>query len=88
MTAHPKYFSYIGIIAPKDKVATYLGYSFLYGVIGSAIGGYFGAKLYVHFVDQLHNPQLFWFIFFLIGVAAIIGLLLYHKFLAPKEVAS
>ena len=85
MTAHPKYFSYIGIIAPKDKVATYLGYSFLYGVIGSAIGGYFGAKLYVHFVDQLHNPQIFWFIFFLIGVAAIIGLLLYNRFLAPKE---
>ncbi len=88
MTAHPKYISYCGLIAPKDKVATYLGYGFLYGVIGSAIGGYFGAKLYVHFVDQLHNPQIFWLIFCAFGFLTIIGLLLYHKFLAPKETTS
>ncbi len=85
MTAHPKYLSYIGLIAPEDKKAVYLGYSFLYGVIGSFIGGYLGAKLYVHFVDNLHTPSTLWLIFSLIGVATIIGLLLYNKFLAPKH---
>ncbi|HEY5125359.1 MAG TPA: MFS transporter, partial [Ignavibacteria bacterium] len=49
MTAHPKFISYVGLIAPEDKKALYLGYSFLYGVIGSAIGGYLGARAYVHF---------------------------------------
>ena len=29
MTAHPKFISYIGLIAPPDKKALYLGYSFL-----------------------------------------------------------
>jgi dipeptide/tripeptide permease len=86
MTAHPKFISYVGLIAPPDKKALYLGYSFLYGVIGSGIGGVLGANLYVHYVEKLNNPQLLWFIFSLIGVATIIGLLLYNRFLAPRKV--
>lgn len=124
MTAHPKFISYVGLIAPADKKATYLGYSFLYGVIGSGIGGVLGANLYVRFID---NPMInfikskvtetvpdgatieqamevaqkaglsreaitpyansadLWLIFSGIGVATIIGLLLYHKFIAPKK---
>lgn len=84
MTAHPKYLSYIGLIAPADKKALYLGYSFLYGVIGSGVGGILGATLYVHFVEKLNQPGTLWLIFSLIGVFTIIGLLLYNKFLAPK----
>jgi dipeptide/tripeptide permease len=86
MTAHPKFISYVGLIAPADKKALYLGYSFLYGVIGSGIGGVLGANLYVHFVDNLKSPGTLWFIFSLIGVATIIGLMLFNKFLAPKKV--
>ena len=86
MTAHPKFISYVGLIAPADKKALYLGYSFLYGVIGSGIGGILGANLYVHFVDNLKSPGTLWFIFSLIGVATIIGLMLFNKFLAPKKV--
>lgn len=86
MTAHPKFISYVGLIAPPDKKALYLGYSFLYGVIGSGIGGILGASLYVHFVDNLKQPGTLWFIFSMIGVLAIILLLTYNKFLAPKKV--
>lgn len=85
MTAHPKFISYVGLIAPPDKKALYLGYSFLYGVIGSGVGGILGATLYVHFVDELQKPGLLWFIFSLIGVATIVGLLLYNRYLAPRE---
>lgn len=84
MTAHPKFISYVGLIAPADKKALYLGYSFLYGVIGSGIGGILGATLYVHFVDGLNRPGLLWLIFSMIGVFTIIGLLLYNKFLAKR----
>jgi len=85
MTAHPKFISYVGLIAPQDKKALYLGYSFLYGVIGSGIGGILGAGLYVHFVDKLHQPATLWIIFSMIGVVTIIGLVLFNKFLAPKS---
>ena len=85
MTAHPKFISYVGLIAPDDKKALYLGYSFLYGVLGSFVGGILGANLYVHFVDNLNQPSTLWIIFSMIGVVTIIGLILYNKFLAPKK---
>jgi len=64
----------------------YLGYAFLYGVLGSFIGGILGANLYVHFVDNLNQPSTLWLIFSMIGVVTIIGLLLYNKFVSVKKV--
>jgi POT family proton-dependent oligopeptide transporter len=55
MIAHPKFISYMGLIAPPDKKATYMGFGFLYGFFGSLIGGYLGAYLYVSFID---NPMI------------------------------
>lgn len=85
MTAHPKFISYVGLIAPPDKKALYLGYSFLYGVIGSGVGGILGAFTYVRFVTEMGRPSLLWLMFSGIGVITIIGLLAYNKFLAPKK---
>lgn len=85
MTAHPKFISYVGLIAPSDKKAMYMGYLFLYGVFGSSIGGIMGARLYVHFVDNLNQPKTLWLIFSCIGLVTILALLLYNKFLAPSR---
>jgi proton-dependent oligopeptide transporter, POT family len=84
MTAHPKFIAYVGTIAPPDKKALYLGYAFLYGVIGSGIGGILGANLYVHFIDKQNNPAALWIIFASIGLLTAVGLLLYNRWLAPK----
>ncbi len=86
MTAHPKFISYVGLIAPEDKKALYLGYSFLYGVLGSFVGGILGANLYVHFVDNLNQPSTLWLIFSMIGVLTIGGLLIYNKLVNGKKV--
>lgn len=85
MTAHPKFISYVGLIAPPDKKALYLGYSFLYGVIGSGVGGVLGAYLYVHFVEQRNQPAQLWLVFSLIGVLTIVGLYLYDKMIATDR---
>lgn len=85
MIAHPKFISYVGLIAPADKKALYQGYSFLYGVIGSGVGGILGAFLYVRFVEKMNNPPLLWITFALIGVLTIIGLLLYNRFIVKKN---
>ncbi len=60
MVAHPKYMSYLGLIAPEDKKATYLGFGFLYGVFGSAIGSFLGANLYELLINKpiMSNLQL------------------------------
>lgn len=86
MTAHPKFISYVGLIAPESKKALYLGYAFLYGVIGSGIGGILGASLYEIFVKEMNQPAILWLVFSSIGIITIIGLFLYNKFLSPAEV--
>jgi len=83
MTAHPKFISYIGLVAPKENKAMYMGYLFLYGVFGSSIGGIVGARLYVKFVDQMNMPRTLWLIFAGIGIATIVALALYNRFLKP-----
>lgn len=85
MTAHPKFISYVGQTAPQDKVAMYMGYLFLYGVIGSSIGGILGANLYVVFVDELKQPATLWLIFSGIGVVTILGLLAYNRAYGGKS---
>ena len=87
MTAHPKFISYIGLTAPKDRKAMYMGYIFLYGVFGSSVGGVVGAKLYVHFVDYLNQPRTLWLVFSGIGVFTIVALALYNRFLKPQSKA-
>lgn len=85
MTTHPKFISYIGIIAPPDKTALYMGYSFLYGVIGSSIGSFLGASLYVKIIEEMGKPSLLWLIFSGIGLCSIIGLLIYNKVIRQKQ---
>lgn len=84
MTAHPKFISYVGLIAPKDKVATYMGYSFLYGVIGSGLACLIGPVAYEHFITKNDNPAGMWLFFTCIGIASIAGLAAYNRFIAGK----
>ncbi|MEI7897549.1 MAG: MFS transporter [bacterium] len=88
MIAHPKFIAYVGLIAPQDKKALYQGWSFMYGVIGSGVGGVLGAALYVRFVEKMNQPALLWLTFSMIGVFTIIGLLLFNRFLAPNRTSS
>jgi dipeptide/tripeptide permease len=86
MTAHPKYYSYIGLVAPADKKAVYMGYAFLYGVIGSLVGSNLGGAMYEAILKPLVGQtdietelRNFWMIFALLGFIAMAGLFLYNK---------
>ena len=85
MTAHPKFISYIGLIAPEEKVATYMGYSFLYGVIGSSIGCLIGPIAYNNFITKLDNPAGMWFLFAGIGLFTVISLTIYGKLVLKNK---
>jgi len=86
MTAHPKYYSFVGLVAPADRKAVYLGYAFLYGVFGSLLGSNLGGFLY----EQLLKPALgtpdadararvFWLLFAALDAVAAAGLVLYAR---------
>ncbi len=89
MTAHPKYYSYVGLVAPPDKKAVYMGYAFLYGVVGSLIGSNLGGALYETLLKPfIGNPDAagrirsFWLLFVVLGIVAVAGLMLYNRFLS------
>jgi MFS family permease len=89
MTAHPKYYSYVGLVAPADKKAVYMGYAFLYGVIGSLIGSNLGGALYEAMLKPLvgrmgitGDLRNFWLMFAALGLCAMVGLMLYNRFFA------
>lgn len=85
MVAHPKFISYISQIAPEDKKALYMGFLFLYGVIGSGIGGILAGFSYHFFVERYHLPHLLWIFFCSIGFISIIGLLIFNRFIQKKK---
>jgi len=86
MTAHPKYYSFVGLIAPADRKAVYLGYAFLYGVFGSLLGPNIGAFLYERLLKPAigtpladSRSRLFWLLFAALDAAATIGLVLFAR---------
>jgi len=87
MTTHPKYYAYIGTVAPQESKATYMGYAFLYGVIGSLVGSNVGGEMYRAILIPLRGQmnahetiQIFWLVFAILGVGTMGTLLLYNKF--------
>ena len=90
MTAHPKYYSFVGLVAPADRKAVYMGYAFLYGVFGSLLGSNLGAFLYERLLkpvvgtpDALSRARLFWLMFAALDVVAVGGLILFARASRP-----
>jgi len=86
MTAHPKYYSYVGLVAPADRKAVYMGYAFLYGVFGSLLGSSLGALLYERMLKPAMNTpeaparaRTFWLLFAVLDVLAAVGLVLFNR---------
>ena len=86
MTAHPKYYSFVGLVAPQERKAVYMGYAFLYGVFGSLLGSSLGGALYEWMLKPLvgqpggeSRTTLFWLLFAVLDVLAVAGLLLYAR---------
>jgi hypothetical protein len=86
MTAHPKYYSFVGLVAPPDRKAVYMGYAFLYGVFGSLIGSNIGSFLYARILKPVINTpeapgraRLFWLLFAMLDVVAAAGLVLFAR---------
>ncbi|MFB3852428.1 MAG: MFS transporter [Vicinamibacterales bacterium] len=87
MTAHPKYYSFVGLVAPADRKAVYMGYAFLYGVFGSLLGSNLGATLYEWMLQPLVGRpdagatiRLFWIMFAVLDVVAVTLLFLFSRF--------
>jgi hypothetical protein len=95
MTAHPKYYSFVGLVAPGDRKAVYMGYAFLYGVFGSLLGSSTGAYLYeqvmkpaVGTADAAGTARTFWLLFAVLDVIAAAGLVVFARVFGPDTPAT
>jgi POT family proton-dependent oligopeptide transporter len=86
MTAHPKYYSFIGLVAPPDRKAVYMGYAFLYGVFGSLLGSNVGSFLYARMIEPVlgtaavtGRARVFWLMFAVLDVCAAAALVLFFQ---------
>jgi dipeptide/tripeptide permease len=86
MTAHPKYYSFIGLVAPQDRKALYMGYAFLYGVFGSLLGSNLGAFAYARVIEPVlgtaaigGRATLFWLMFAILDIGAVLAMVAFFK---------
>jgi len=95
MTAHPKYYSFVGQWAPADRKAVYMGYAFLYGVFGSLLGSSLGAFLYERMLKPAvgtpagdTRARLFWLIFAVLDILAALTLVVFARLFGPDTAAT
>jgi len=91
MTCSARFFEYCGTVAPADKVAVYLGYSFLSIFVGNLYSGVWGGFLYQRFVSGPVEaglaPEPGWFFAGVMAMGALsaVGLALYARYAAAGE---
>ena len=82
---HPNFISYVSKIAPKDKVAIYMGYAFIPTGIGYTLGAATGGVLFGYLAETLERPKLFWASVASVGLLTVIGLVLYDIYIAGAK---
>jgi len=86
MMASPTSQEYIGSIAPKDKVALYMGYYFVAVALGNLFGNVLGGVLYGALARDRGAPHIMWMIFGASSVVTAVALALYNRYAVPKRV--
>lgn len=82
---HPNFISYVSKIAPKDKVAVYMGYAFIPAGIGQVGGSFIGGFIFGHFAETSEMPKIFWAIIASYGLITIAGLILYDNWMTRMK---
>jgi dipeptide/tripeptide permease len=95
MTAHPRYYSFVGLVAPADRKAVYMGYAFLYGVFGSLLGSNLGAFMYERMLKPVvgqpgagSRTTIFWLLFAALDVVATVGLIVFARSFTADTLAT
>ena len=73
MMASPTSQEYISSIAPKDKVALYMGYYFIAVALGNLFGNVLGGIVYGKLARDLGRPDLMWLVFGSMAFVTAVG---------------
>lgn len=87
MMASPTSQEYVGRIAPRDKVALYMGYYFVAIALGNLFGGLLSGGLYGWLARDLQRPDIMWMAFGALMLLTAIIFVLYNRFVLPHAAA-
>ncbi len=85
MMFSPRMVEYVSVIAPKDKLALYIGYGFLPFAIGFGFGPSVGVHLTRLFSERLGHAEWVWYAFGLWAVLIALALWVYDKVVGGQE---
>jgi len=91
MMASPRIYEYIGAIAPRGQEGLYLGYQSLPIALASIVGGPLGGRLFERYINtplkegRPVDMLTMWLIIVAIGVASIIGILIYDRLIVKGK---
>jgi len=80
----PRYYEYVADLAPRDQVGTYMGIAFLPIAIGTFGAGLIAGRL-VDAYAHAPQPSHMWYVIGGIGVVTTTLMVLYDRFLAPRD---
>lgn len=84
MMASPTSQEYVGRIAPRDKVAMYMGYYFVAVALGNLFGGILSGQLYGKLARDMQRPDLMWAAFGGIMLATALIFVVYNQVVLRK----
>ena len=87
MMASPTSQEYVGRIAPRDKVALYMGYYFVAIALGNLFSGILSGQLYGKLARDMQRPDLMWLAFGGVMILTAVAFLAYNKFALQKTAA-
>jgi MFS family permease len=78
---HPGFIAYTSKIAPKDKVAIYMGAIFVATGVGIVLGPAIMGIWYNSFVEQAHMPKLFGTLIVAVGILTFAAFIFYNRWI-------
>jgi len=85
MMASPTSQEYIGSIAPKDKVALYMGYYFIAIALGYLFSGVLGGLVYGKLARDANRPDLMWLVFGGLAFVTAVALAVYNRYAVRRS---
>lgn len=84
-TQAPRFYEYVGSLAPKEQVGTFMGFAFLPVAVGSFAAGPIADWLRHSYLTEPMNPSMMWYTLATMGIISTLLMLLYDWFFVRRH---
>jgi dipeptide/tripeptide permease len=81
----PRFYDYVGRLAPREQIGIFMGFAFLPIAIGALIGGKLGGWLAERYVEQSQDPWTMWVVVAAIGFVSTTLMVVYDRLADARD---